>query len=76
MVVGVIAPNVKVKAGVVVGVATVADTPLAVTTEAEVTVPEPPAGGAAAYHVEPLEVRRYVEVAVVEVLMGTKPRAV
>ena len=29
-------------AGVVVGVATVADTPFAVTTDAEVTVPEPP----------------------------------
>jgi hypothetical protein len=40
--VGVIAPRVKVMAGVVVAVATVPDTPLAVTTETEVTVPVPP----------------------------------
>ena len=39
---GVIAPRVNVNAGVVVAVATVADTPLAVTTETLVTVPVPP----------------------------------
>ena len=38
---GVIAPSVKVIAGVVVDVATVPDTPLAVVTETLVTVPEP-----------------------------------
>jgi hypothetical protein len=40
--VGVIAPRVRVIAGVVVGFATVPDTPLAVTTETEATVPVPP----------------------------------
>ena len=40
-VVGVIAPKVKDIAGVVVAVATVPETPLAVVTEAEVTVPDP-----------------------------------
>ena len=39
--VGVIAPKVNVIAGVVVGVATVPLIPLAVTTEVDVTVPEP-----------------------------------
>ena len=39
--VGVIAPNVSVIAGVVVAVATEPDTPFAVTTETEVTVPVP-----------------------------------
>ena len=39
--VGVMAPSVKVIAGVVVGVATIPLTPLAVTTEADVTVPSP-----------------------------------
>ena len=39
---GVIAPRVNVNAGVVVAVATVADTPFAVTTETLVTVPVPP----------------------------------
>ena len=39
---GVIAPRVSVIAGVVVAVATVPDTPLAVTTETLVTVPVPP----------------------------------
>ena len=39
---GVIAPKVKVIAGVVVAVATVPETPLAVTTETLVTVPDPP----------------------------------
>ncbi len=38
---GVIAPSVNVMAGVVVAVATVPDTPLAVTTETVVTVPPP-----------------------------------
>jgi hypothetical protein len=38
--------------------------------------PVEPAGGAAAAQVVPFEVRSHVEVAVVEVLMGTKPRAV
>jgi len=42
MVVGVIAPRVRVIAGVVVGLATEPDIPLAVVTEAPVTVPEPP----------------------------------
>jgi len=42
-VVGVIAPSVKVIAGVVVAVATLPDTPFAVTTETDVTVPELPA---------------------------------
>lgn len=41
-VVGVIAPNTNVNAGVVVQVAQVAETPLAVTTETDVTVPDPP----------------------------------
>ena len=40
--VGVIAPSVKVIAGVVVDVATVPETPFAVVTETLVTVPEPP----------------------------------
>ena len=40
---GVMAPRVKVMAGVVVGSATEPDTPLAVTTDTLVTVPEPPA---------------------------------
>jgi hypothetical protein len=39
---GVIAPSVNVAAGVVVGFATDADTPLDVTTEKLVTVPDPP----------------------------------
>ena len=39
--VGVMAPSVNVIAGVVVGVATIPLTPLAVTTEADVTVPSP-----------------------------------
>jgi hypothetical protein len=39
---GVIAPRVKVIAGVVVAVATDPEIPLAVTTDTEVTVPEPP----------------------------------
>jgi hypothetical protein len=43
-VVGVIAPRVKVIAGVVVEVATEPETPFAVTTETSVTVPVPPAG--------------------------------
>src|SRR3989338_776062 len=38
---GVISPNVNVMAGIVVGLTTVPDTPLAVTTETAVTVPEP-----------------------------------
>ena len=42
-VVGVIAPRVIEMAGVVVAVATVPDTPFAVVTDTEVTVPEPPA---------------------------------
>jgi hypothetical protein len=41
-VVGVMAPRTKVKAGVVVQVAHEAETPLAVTTEILVTVPDPP----------------------------------
>ena len=40
--VGVMAPRVSEIAGVVVAVATVPDTPLAVVTETEVTVPDPP----------------------------------
>lgn len=40
-VVGVIAPNVSVIAGVVVAVATLPETPFAVTTETEVTLPVP-----------------------------------
>jgi len=40
--VGVIAPRVKVIAGVVVAVATLPDTPFAVVTDTDVTVPEPP----------------------------------
>lgn len=40
--VGVIAPRVKLMAGVVVALATVPDTPLAVVTETDVTVPVPP----------------------------------
>ena len=40
---GVIAPSVSVIAGVVLEVATLADTPLAVTTETLVTVPAEPA---------------------------------
>lgn len=40
--VGVMAPKVRVIAGVVVAVATVPDTPLAVVTDTVVTVPEPP----------------------------------
>lgn len=39
---GVIAPKVKVRAGVVVGLATVQETPLAVTHDTVVTVPVPP----------------------------------
>lgn len=39
---GVIAPRVNVIAGVVVGFATDPDTPFAVTTETDVTVPAPP----------------------------------
>jgi hypothetical protein len=38
---GVIAPRVRLMAGVVVAVATVPDTPFAVVTDTEVTVPEP-----------------------------------
>ena len=70
-VLGVIAPRVNVKAGVVVELATVAETPFAVVTETDVTVPEPPAAGAAAAHTEPFEVRTQEDVAVVEVLIGT-----
>lgn len=44
MVVGVIAPSVRVIAGVVVGVATDPDTPFAVVTEKLVTVPVPADG--------------------------------
>lgn len=44
--VGVIAPSVKVMAGVVVAVATEPDTPLAVVTDTDVTVPELPDGTA------------------------------
>jgi hypothetical protein len=40
--VGLMAPRESVMAGVVVAVATVPETPFAVTTETEVTVPEPP----------------------------------
>jgi hypothetical protein len=40
--VGVIAPRDKLIAGVVVAVATEPDTPFAVTTDTDVTVPEPP----------------------------------
>ena len=43
--VGVIAPSVRVIAGVVVGSATVPDTPLAVVTETLVTVPLPAGPG-------------------------------
>src|SRR5580704_8365378 len=39
---GVMAPRVSVIAGVVVGLATVPEMPFAVTTETDVTVPEPP----------------------------------
>lgn len=45
---GVIAPSVSVIAGVVVAVATLPDTPLAVVTETEVTVPDPVAVNAPA----------------------------
>ena len=45
--VGVIAPSVSEIAGVVVEVATVPETPLAVVTETEVTLPEPPPPSAA-----------------------------
>ena len=44
---GVIAPKVNEIAGVVVGFATVPETPLAVVTETEVTVPVPLLGGQA-----------------------------
>jgi hypothetical protein len=46
-VVGTIAPRVRVMAGVVVGLATLPETPLAVATDTEVTVPEPPAAAGA-----------------------------
>ena len=51
---GVIAPKVKVMAGVVVAFATVPDMPLAVVTETLVTVPEPPP--ASVVHANPLAV--------------------
>jgi hypothetical protein len=43
---GVMAPSISDIAGVVVGVATVPETPFAVTTETLVTLPEPPQGPA------------------------------
>ena len=54
--VGVISPSVKLMAGVVVAVATVPDTPLAVVTDTLVTVPEPDAAAAHAA-VPPLTVK-------------------
>ena len=56
--VGVIAPSVRLMAGVVVAVATVPETPLAVVTDTLVTVPDP-AEAAAQVAVVPLEVSTY-----------------
>jgi hypothetical protein len=52
---GLIAPRVKVMAGVVVGFATVPETPLCVTTDTDVTDPEPPAEDNRAVQLEKTE---------------------